>query len=242
MLSSSRSANNHNIFTSLLIVEVLKLLKNKHDYKELSRITGLPISTLTRYITNKTLPRGAKLDKLAEAILKNTDINGLLRENIRFNGKEIDLSGILSDITAIKLISLYVINTFSGNRITSILAIDQEGIPLATSIGLFMERRVFFLSDKSPFNSDYNAKIMHYIKETGEYKIYWLPRSILNRNENILLVAGILRTGSLIKQLCEKITSESASFGGLFSLVSFSRTFNEISVIPVGKKITLLTV
>lgn len=242
MFSNSHNTNNHNIFTSLLIVEVLKLLKNKHDYKELSKITGLPVSTLTRYITNKTLPRGSKLNKLLASILKNTDVNGLIKENIRVNGKEIDLSGIVSDITAMKFISLYVINEFIGNRITSILAIDQEGIPLATSIGLFMERRVFFLSDKSPFNSDYNTRIMYYVKETGEYKIYWLHRSILNRNENVLLVAGILRNSSLIKQLYDKISGESASFGGLFSLVSFSKTLNEIGSIPVGKKVTLMVI
>ena len=241
LTTSSRSQNNSSIFTSLLLVEVLKLLKNRHDYRELSKITGLPISTLTRYITNKTLPRGRKLNKLISNLLKNVDVNNLIRENIRWDGREIDLSNVVSDITAMKLISLHVINAFSGNRITSILAIDPEGVPLATSIGLFMERRVFFLSDKAPFNSDYNARVTHYVRETGEYKIYWMPRNLLNRNENILLVAGVLRSGALIKQLSEKLAESDASLGGIFSLVSFNRVLNEINMIPVGKRIIMMT-
>ncbi|MCS7136731.1 MAG: helix-turn-helix domain-containing protein, partial [Nitrososphaerota archaeon] len=41
-------------------LDLLKLLKQKYDYKTLSKMTGLPVSTLNRYIKNKTIPQTQK--------------------------------------------------------------------------------------------------------------------------------------------------------------------------------------
>jgi len=44
-----------------LVMDILKILKEKYDYNTLSKITGLPISTLSRYCTGKSTPKGLSL-------------------------------------------------------------------------------------------------------------------------------------------------------------------------------------
>jgi len=239
--TKSRNVNN-GISISILIVEILKLLKSRYDYKELSRITGLPVSTLTRYITNKTIPRGNKIQKLITNIVNNVDISYMIREAMGWNGDGIDVSPVISDINIMKLVSLNVINSLKGSRITSIVAIDQEGIPIATSIGMFMERRVYFVSDRMSFNSNNAMNIIYPVAETGEYKVYWFPKNIMNKDESILLVAAVLRSGALVKVLSNKIAEAGGSVDGVFSLIAFKRALAEINTIPLGKRISIMVI
>jgi hypothetical protein len=84
------------VASSLMLVELLKSLKSLMDYRMLSQHTGIPVSTLTRYVTNKTLPRGRKTLELINKLLNMEDIKTLISERVVVNGEDVDISRVVA--------------------------------------------------------------------------------------------------------------------------------------------------
>ena len=228
--------------TSLFVVELLKLMKSRYDYRELSKITGLPISTLTRYVTNKTLPRGAKTRDLLNRLIEDLDIPSMVRERIRMNNGFVDITPVVTDGSLLKLITLHAVHGFAGSKITGVISLDEAGIPIATCIGLMMDRKIFYISDKLVWDADEALQLTYYVKETEEYKSVWLQRSAINKKENLLAVVGVLKQPALIRELNARIIEAGGTISGLFSVVALENALAELSLVSAGRRISLLTV
>jgi len=228
------------VSTSFLVVDLLRFLKQKNDYQALSRLTGLPVSTLTRYVTNKTLPRGMRVMELLPRLLEAVELEPTIRERVRFEDGQMDIASIVTDGAILKLLTAYILNLFKGTRVTAVLATDDLSVPLTTCLGLMTSRRIYLASEK--MMSGRAISVTFYHTGTGEYKSLWVSGAVADRRDDILLICGVLCHASKVEALQTKITELGSSVSGVFAIAATADAMAELSIVPASQKACLLAI
>lgn len=222
-----------------LIMDILKILKEKYDYKTLSKITGLPISTLNRYCTGKSTPKGKRIMNLINKIIPMIDIEKIIKENIIIdeNG-HIDSSALFLNANILKILSLYALDFFAGRKITCIIAFDELSISLATSIALISNRKLLFLSN-SPF-CEIKDNFLYFIYSSfGENNVYWLPKKYIKMNESVLIIMSNAFNSNKINSFFDFLKRMNVFVSGIFSVIGKKDEWDKINF-PLGSKNTCL--
>ncbi|MEM3032487.1 MAG: hypothetical protein QW756_07940 [Nitrososphaerota archaeon] len=228
--------------TSYLVVELLKTLKDTHDYKSLSKLTGIPISTMTRYVNGKTLPRGRKTVELMTKLISIVDVEKIVRERITNGPDGVDITPAVSEGHILKLITAHFIKNLTATQVSSILAVDEPGIVLATSIGLVLGRRVYFVSERPLWPEESAINIKYYIKESGERRNVWVPKGAIKSRKSTLVVAGMLSHPALFRELYKRATENGGHLAGLCTIVSSASALQELKPHQIGEKHVLITI
>lgn len=218
-----------------IVVELLKMLKQRYDYKTLSKLTGFPISTLNRYIKNKTIPHNQNLRKLVEKISDTIDPVSLIKEMALKDGGEIDIYNVMLDPNAIKIISFSVVNEFSGSKLTAIMPLDTYCIPLSAAIATPMGRKLLILSERPLWEDDNCITLTYKIPGFVEKFKLWLPKRAISSKDSILLLSSFLMTESLVNSTANTIQKLGASVAGLFCVVADEGCWKRIQL-PSGSK------
>jgi len=242
MSLSQRVRSRGDASTSYIVVELLKTLKESYDYKTLSKLTGIPVSTMTRYVNGRTLPRGRKTVELVSKLTSLVDVEKIVRERIKNGYDGIDITNAISEGHILKLITAHFVKSLMATQVSSILAVDEPGIALATSIGLALDRKIYFISERPLWPEDLAINIKYYIRESGERRGVWLPKEAIKSRKSILLAAGIVSHPSLFKELHKRVSELGGHIAGLCAIVSTKETFQELKPNQVGDKYVILTV
>lgn len=219
----------------LLVINILRLLKEKYDYKTLSKITGLPISTLNRYCVGKSIPRNRRIMNLINKIIPALDIEKIIRENIII-GKNgyMDFSALFLNANILKVLSLYVLDFFAGRKITCIIAFDELSISLATSIALASNKKLLFLSN-SPICEIKDSFLFFSYSGFGESNVYWLPKKHIKMNENALIIISNASNSNKINSFFDFLKEINVSVNGVFSVIGKKDEWEKIKF-PLGTK------
>ncbi len=102
-------------------------MKSKYNYRKLSTITGFPVSSLTRYLTGKTIPKRSRAEKLLKNLLADINISSLIAQNIEGGEDYLDLSRVMLNLNIIKVLGAHVLNEFMGMKVTSFLLELRKG-------------------------------------------------------------------------------------------------------------------
>jgi len=245
MSRAFRKSNNMAISLSTdagsVIVDVLKVLKLKYDYKALSKITGFPISTLTRYITGKTAPRGSKAERLLRNTLNNINLPAFIAEYSGFDGGRIDLAKIMLNPNLVKIIGAYVLEEFAGMKITSIMPLDILSLPLASYLSITTSRPLHLVSPL-PISSPDHLMPLIFSDDGGDARAYWLLlRKNCNR-ESILFLSSRTPEPCFFNKLVERLMDEKMEIGGLFMVAAREELLGELRVPPGVKRSYLLVI
>jgi len=228
-------------------LSVLKLLKSKYDYKSLSKFTGLPVSTLSRYCTNRTLPRGKKARKLLQTLLPLAKAEEVVRENMKVkpNG-EIDITPVLFNPWVLRLISSHVSDAFAGRKVTCVLAADEESLSLATAIGMTLDKKFSLVGRKPLWSEEESVSTVMYLAGSGVREVLWIPKVIMNHRESVLLVFSRVIDEEVANAVVSAVERVSAMEGGrtrlsgVFALISSKEGWERLSVPPAAKKEALI--
>ncbi|MEM2267159.1 MAG: hypothetical protein QXT51_01920 [Nitrososphaerota archaeon] len=215
---------------SLIAVDLLKVLKSSYNYRKLSNITGIPVSTLTRYLTGKTMPRGVKARKLIKNLIMNLNISSLLSHFTDGDGS-LDLYEVMFNPNMIKIIAAHVLNEFAGMRITSLLALDNLSIPLTTYLSA-ITMRPFSIVSREPLpikNSDMYTLILEDSK--GVWPLcYWLYFKNVKKRESILIISSKTPEARLFNKLAQIIEKKNSEIVGFFSVVGSLEEFSRLNL------------
>jgi len=119
----------------LRVIRILKLLKKRYTYEELSKITGLPITVLNRYVRGKVLPSTDRAKELLEFLSSYINIGEEVRRRIQFDEHGLfDNMRVLSDTNLMSLIAEKVASEYIDKNISKVLTAATDGIPLAVHI------------------------------------------------------------------------------------------------------------
>jgi len=223
-------------------LDLLKLLKQKYDYKTLSKITGLPTSTLTRYIKNKTVPRDQNVKKLIEKIASTIDIAEIIREKVLINEEDVDVYELVSNPNMLKLINFFIINEFSGSKLTAIMPLDAHSIPLSAVSAITVDRRILLLSERPLWDDEEAITLTYKIPGFVEKFKMWLPKNVVSSKDSVLMISSFLNSDSLVNSAVSMLQKRGASITGLFSIMAKEQLWKKVLLPPGSRKKCLLLV
>jgi len=218
-------------------LDALRYIKRKHNYRKLAEILDMSPSTLSRYLSGKTMPRPRRAIIMLEKIVDLIKYDELVAE---FFGEELDPENgiyICHDTDVIKLLSAHILRQFLGSKIDSVLAMDPYATPLATCFASLINSEVYFTLDRPAWRESYEIS---YRSDGGHVKnSVWIPRGIVRRGRSILLVATSVLSHSPFKEMFSLIREKGVYAAGLFTLVSRRSVWSTLSVTPGCKKVVV---
>jgi len=183
----------------MMVRELLTLLKERYKYRELARMTGIPATVLSRYVTGHVIPSPERAKELWSAITKLGITNILMDMVYVKDGGYIDDTHLISSSFARKFIATWALDQVLGKRVNAILAPEVRGAVLATSVSdtlgvpLIIARRTREGDEKDLYHATINRI---YRMET-----FYVPKDMIRKNSYIVIFDDIIRTGSTIKAM-----------------------------------------
>lgn len=228
-----------NAYSSYLAVQILKTLKTSMDYKILSKQTGIPVSTLTRYVTNKTIPRGRRAAVLIEKLISNVDIPALINQRLVLNDDEVDVSQIVSESSLVELLVAYMLREFSGYRIDAVLGLDRAGTVVATAFALSTMKKVYYSQNTESYTSDRWLEIRYRNRQARLVQRLYLPLEALKHH--ILVSVGVLDSHVPLKEIRTHIVSGRGELVGVCAIAASNEFLKNIKPFQFGKILNFVT-
>ncbi|MEM0482581.1 MAG: helix-turn-helix domain-containing protein [Nitrososphaerota archaeon] len=218
-------------------LDALRYIKRTHNYRKLAAILGTSPSTLSRYLSGKTLPRSRRAVTMLERIDSLIKYDEIVEE---FFGGELDIENgiqICHDTDVIKLLSAHILRQFIGSKIDSVLAVDLHAVSMAVCFASLINSEVYFTLDRPVWRESFEIT---YRSDGGNVKnSIWLPKSLIRRGRSILLITTSVLSHSPYKEILNLIRDKRAYTAGLFTLVSRRSVWSTLSVTPGCKKVVV---
>lgn len=195
------------------------MLKRDHTYAELSKMLDLPTTVLNRYIMGKVLPNEDRAKMFVSEFKKRYNIEKEIRKRIKYDKEGyFDNSTILYDTLLLKEIAEQVTERFS--KAQKILTSETDGIPVACSIAARLGVDAVYARKKR------EVGVTDYIEETyvpsssGSLMSLYLPKGAIQKNEKVLIVDDVLRSGETQRALINLAEKSGALIYGIFMVIS----------------------
>lgn len=226
---------------SSVAIDLLRILKSRYNYRKLSAMTGFPVSTLTRYLTGKTIPKGPKTLKLLENLVANINLSAIIAQNIRNGDEYFDLTPVMLNSNMIKVIGAHIINEFAGTKITSILSLDLLSTPLATYLATATSRPLHIISPEPLSVDGENIPIVYPEPGTTYAKSRWLLTNFHRKRESILAVASQTPDPPFFNMLVKVLRGRGAEITGIFMIVAKNDILQKLNIPPGVKRSFILS-
>lgn len=227
----------------LRVIRVLRLLKKNYTYEELSRITGLPITVLNRYVRGKVLPSTQRTRELIKVLSPYVNLEEEVKRRIIFDKHGLfDNLKILSDNDLMNLIAESIASKYRDKKIDKILTAATDGIPLAIHIGNELGVDVVYAKKKREVGVKKFYEVNYVSSSSGSVMTLYLPHWAIKKGENILIVDDVVRSGETQKALLEMCKQANTTPVGMFFLISVGSVIDRIKEeykIPVDAMIHL---
>lgn len=226
---------------SHITIDLLKVLKAKYNYKKLSNLTGIPVSTLTRYLTGKTIPKGAKSKRFLSNLIANLNISSFISQFIEDNNA-IDISKIMFNPNMIKIIGAHIINEFAGMKITSFMALDLLSIPLTAYLSTITSRH-FSLVTREPLPTDGQESFVIACNDSKSAwtTCYWIFFKPVRKKESLLMVSTKIPECDFFNKLTEALEKKKVEIAGLFSLIGSEEDYSKLNLKPGCRKYYIIS-
>ncbi|MCO6041641.1 phosphoribosyltransferase family protein [Thermococcus alcaliphilus] len=227
----------------LRVIRILRLLKKSYTYEELSRITGLPITVLNRYVRGKVLPSTQRAKELIKVLSPYVNLEEEVKKRIVFDKHGLfDNLKILSDTDLMSLIAESVASRYMEMDIDKILTAATDGIPLAIHIGNELGVDVVYAKKKKEVGVEKFYEVNYVSSSSGSVMTLYLPSWAIKKGERVLIVDDVVRSGETQRALIEMCKQANATPAGMFFLISAGNAIDRIKEeynIPVDVMVRL---
>ncbi len=214
----------------LLAVDCLKAMKEHKTFRVLSKEFSFPVGVLSRYINGNVLPKAARAEKIVSYFSKNY-LTKLLDLTKSRSSKFIVTADILSQPFLLNVIAFNVRKSFSsilaGKKVDAILTAAVDGIPLATAVANLLNTKAIYAKRTQEI-----AFSDHFVsKGTAAKPIaapFYLPKSLLKKNDNVLVVDDVIRAGTTFDALMSICSQAKAGIAGIFALFITASAYREL--------------
>jgi adenine/guanine phosphoribosyltransferase-like PRPP-binding protein len=203
-------------------VEYLKMLKKEYTYAELSRMLDLPTTVLNRYIMGRVLPSEERAKEFILEFREKYNLEKEIKKRITCDREGyFDNSAILYDTLLLKEIADQVAGRFPEPE--KILTSETDGIPVACSIAVRLGVDAVYARKHR------EVGVTDYIEETyvpsssGKLMSLYLPKNAIQKNERVLIVDDVLRSGETQRALINLAEKSGASIYGIFMVISIGK-------------------
>ncbi len=160
----------------LRLVRVLRLLKKTYTYEELSKITGLPITVLNRYVRGKVLPSADRTQKLLELLLPYINVEEEVRKRVKFDERGFfDNMPVLSDTALMSLIAEDVAARYMEENVDKVLTAATDGIALGVHIAKELNVDLVYAKKKKEVGVEKFYEVSYVPSASGSVTTLYLP-------------------------------------------------------------------
>ncbi|ANF22871.1 phosphoribosyltransferase family protein [Thermococcus piezophilus] len=227
----------------LRLVRILRLLKKTYTYEELSKITGLPITVLNRYVRGKVLPSAERTRELLKLLLPYVNIEEEVKKRIKFDEYGFfDNIPVISDTALMSIIAEDVASRFMDKNVDKVLTAATDGIPLGVHVARELNVDVVYAKKKKEVGVEKFYEVSYVPSASGSVTTLYLPQWALKKGENVLIVDDVIRSGETQKALLEMCKQAVAKPVGMFFLISVGDVIDKLKEeynIPVESLIRL---
>lgn len=222
----------------LYAVSILRQMKRNRTYEELSKELGefseelkFEVPVLSRYIMGRVLPSNDRAKIIVDKY------KSLLREEVK-KAITINPQGhfnhlpLLYNINLLHHIAQFVASEFSFVKISKILSISTDGLPIAFLTGFELGVDVVYAKKKKEIGVEKFIEQRVIIEESAYSYSIFIPVHSLKKNENVLIVDDAIRSSTTIMNLRELCSKAKANPVGVFSIISINGGAKK-----VGKKV-----
>ncbi|RLF16586.1 MAG: hypothetical protein DRJ66_02930 [Thermoprotei archaeon] len=207
-------------------VEALRTLKGSFSYQEIARRINLPPQTLSRYVTGKFLPpleRCHEIIKLFKEMIKES-----VKTKVRIKNGVIDVTQLISDVSLMKNIARVAVYDYGYKGIDGVITKETDGIPIATLIASELNARLVVAKEEKEVGVNSFIEVRH-VYPSGLYRYLYVPKALMKKGENFLIVDDIIRTGSTVMALYEICKVAKVNVKGIFAICGISSAIDNLS-------------
>jgi len=205
----------------LRLIRVLRLLKKTYTYEELSKITGLPITVLNRYVRGKVLPSAERTRELLNLLLPYINIEEEVKRRIKFDEHGFfDNMPVLSDTPLMSLIAEEVAGKYLDKDVDKVLTAATDGIALGVHVARELGVDVVYAKKKKEVGVERFYEVSYVPSASGSVTTLYLPQWALRKGERVLIVDDVIRSGETQRALVDMCRQAGAKPVGMFFLIS----------------------
>ena len=221
------------------VVEILRLLKSRYKYSELSRLTGLPATVLSRYILGHVLPSFERAVELWHILKKVINIRNEIVERIKFDGNGFfDNTAIIYDPLVRTFVTTWIYEKLMGTRVNKVLTVAVDGVPLATTLSDKLGVPLVVAKKEKEIGVQ-DFWTVDLIRGSGHRETLYVPKHWLSKKDWVVIVDDVIRTGETQRALLELVEKVGARLSGLFILISVGDWQDKVDV-PDGCPVEVL--
>jgi len=205
----------------LSAVEVLRVLKKKHTYEDLSRMLNLPVSVLNRYVMGRVVPRIDRARRILRFFEEKFDLVRELRDRIKFDKTGyFDNTPIVFDIPMLKLIVKSVIGKYANKKVSKVLTASTDGIPIAALFASELGVDLVYAKKEKEVGISEFLEESYIPSSSGVYVSLYLPKGAIISSDRVLIVDDIIRSGETQRALVNLVKKAGARLVGIFILIA----------------------
>jgi adenine/guanine phosphoribosyltransferase-like PRPP-binding protein len=212
----------------MMTIEQLKMAKTHYTYRELSNITKLPVTVLSRYVKGHVLPSSSRARDLWKILEKIVGLEEELSRRIQFdNAGYFNNTSIISDIAILQQASQSVFNRFAGRRITKVLTAAVDGIPLATIVAEALGVNLVIAKSSKEIGVRNFYEESFVPGDSALIMSLYIPRGIIRRGDSVLIVDDVMKTGETERALVNLVAKSRADVAGVFILIGIGNAWKK---------------
>jgi adenine/guanine phosphoribosyltransferase-like PRPP-binding protein len=205
----------------LMTIELLNLAKNYYTYRELSQITGLPDTVLSRYVKGHVLPTTDRALYIGRTMQKVMPLEKEIQLRIRFDDSGyFDDTRLISDPLLLERAVQHAVNKFAGTRITKILSPAVNGLPLAAILAHRLGVHLVIAKNTREVGVSAFFEEIYIPGRSAMVLSLYVPRDALRRGDCVLIVDDVLDTGEKQMALAKIVQRAKAEVTGVYALIS----------------------
>lgn len=228
----------------LLAVESLRALRKFMSGKEVLKLLdsgGLRITAvdLSRYVTGAVLPRTSRALKMLELLAESNVLGEVLRRALVMDERGVvNVARIAFDINILRLAAARAYVEFSHLSVDKVLTAAVNGIPLAVTIADALETELCVARQEADASATSYVEVRYFAPDPPRYAHLYLPSFMLKKDDKVLIVDDLLRSGRTLRALSEIAAIKGAEVLAIFSLIAVGKEWS-YSVPNTAKKVVV---
>jgi adenine/guanine phosphoribosyltransferase-like PRPP-binding protein len=155
------------------------------------------------------------------------DLTEVLRRNVTIKDGFIDLNNVLFNPNILKLFQRRVKEVFSDLPINRVLTAATDGIPLSVMASYALNAKLAIAKQYKDLASEEFYEVSYIVDSPPRRASLYLPKHLLERGDEVLIVDDIVRTGRTLNALIDMINNAGAKLAGVSVLISMNNSWIE---------------
>ncbi len=204
-----------------LAIELLKALKKHFTYNELEEVLGIPGPGIWRYVNAKILPTIDKAREILAKIYESRLLSKIIASKIRVvEGGILNTYNVIYDASILKLLGYEAYMVFKEYEPTLIMSVEVDGIPLAIATAEYFDSKIVIVKRRREAGFKDYIEYTMVSRDLPVLTTLYAPRELFSKDDRVLIVDDLLRSGRTCKALIEIARSAGVELVGVFAVIA----------------------